>query len=338
VVVTGGAGFIGSHFTRRLLAQRPDLDVTVLDKLTYAGNLANLTDLAGNQRYHFIEGDIADSQLVDDLAGTSDAFVNFAAESHVDRSIEAAVAFAETGVVGTTTLLEAARRHGHKLFLQVGTDEVYGNRPSGSSEEQDPLRPRSPYSAAKAGADLMVLAYRDTYGLPVVVTRSSNNFGPFQYPEKIVSLFITNALDGQPLPIYGDGLQVRDWIYVEDNCAAIEQALFRGVEGTVYNIGGGHELTNLDLTRAILDEVGQPLSLMQLVEDRAGHDRRYSAETSRIRRLGWAPRHKFRDALRETVAWYRDNRTWWEPLKSGAYREYYERQYAQRLAAARPAE
>jgi dTDP-glucose 4,6-dehydratase len=330
IVVTGGAGFIGSNFTRWMLERHPDMRVTVLDKLTYAGNLANLADLEKNTRLRFVNGDIADASEVDELASKADAIVNFAAESHVDRSIEAPDDFIQTDIVGTHVLLEAARRHAHRFYLQISTDEVYGNVPIGSSTEEAPLAPRSPYAASKAGADLMVLAYATTYGLPVAITRSSNNFGPYQYPEKIIPLFVTNALRGEPLPLYGDGLQVRDWLYVADNCAAIETVLLRGVAGEIYNVGGGNELSNLELTRAILAEVGQPADLIRLVEDRPGHDRRYAVDSSKIRA------HAFPEALAATVAWYRDNVDWWEPLKTGAYLDYYRRQYADRLAAGVP--
>jgi dTDP-glucose 4,6-dehydratase len=333
ILVTGGAGFIGSNFVRWMLQRHPELELTVVDKLTYAGNLANLADLQDDPRLRFVKGDIADANLVQDLASKAEAIVNFAAESHVDRSIESAQAFIETDVVGTHVLLEAARQFAHRLYLQISTDEVYGDVPEGSSTERAPLMPRSPYAASKAGADLLVLAYAATYGLPVAITRSSNNFGPYQYPEKIIPLFVTNALNGEPLPIYGDGMQVRDWLYVTDNCAAIEMVLGHGTPGEVYNIGGGNELTNLELTRAILDEVGQPPDLIRLVADRPGHDRRYSVDSSKVRALGWQPEHQFSTALAETVAWYRENTEWWEPLKGGEYLEYYRRQYADRLAS-----
>jgi dTDP-glucose 4,6-dehydratase len=338
IIVTGGAGFIGSNFTRWMLARHPDLYVTVLDKLTYAGNLSNLADVERDARYRFVLGDIGDASLVEGLAAEVDAIVNFAAESHVDRSIEAAADFIQTDIVGTHVLLEAARRSGHQLFLQVSTDEVYGHVESGSSTEESPLAPRSPYAASKAGADLLVLAHATTHGLPVAITRSSNNFGPYQYPEKVIPLFVTNALEGEPLPLYGDGLQVRDWLYVTDNCAAIEAVLLQGEASGIYNVGGGNEMTNLDLTRTILREVGRPESLVRLVTDRPGHDRRYSVDTTRIRALGWRPEHSFADALSATVAWYRDNEAWWRPLKSGEYLAYYRRQYEDRLATSRALE
>jgi dTDP-glucose 4,6-dehydratase len=333
LLVTGGAGFIGSNFARRVLARHEDAEVTVLDKLTYAGNLANLDDLTADPRFRFVRGDIADAAAVDPLAAEVDAIVNFAAESHVDRSIEAPDAFIRTDVYGTFVLLEAARRHGHQRYLQVSTDEVYGHVPSGSSTEADALHPRSPYSASKAAGDMLVLAYHATYGVPGTITRASNNFGPFQHPEKVIPLFVTNAIDGEPLPLYGDGLQVRDWLYVDDHCGAIELVLSDGAAGEIYNVGGGNELTNLELTRRILGLLDRPMSLVRSVEDRAGHDRRYSVDCTKLTALGWMPAHSFADALAATVAWYREHEAWWRPLKSGEYLAYYRRQYADRLAA-----
>lgn len=333
LLVTGGAGFIGSAFTRRVLARHPDVSVTVLDKLTYAGNRANLADVESNPRFTFVQGDIADADLVGRLASEVDAIVNFAAESHVDRSIEEPDAFIRTDVYGTFVLLEAARRNGHQRYLQISTDEVYGHVPEGSSAENDPLHPRSPYSASKAGGDLLVGAYHTTYGIPTLLTRASNNFGPYQYPEKIIPLFVTNAIDDEPLPLYGDGLQIRDWLYVDDHCDALEAVLAYGAPGSTYNIGGGNELTNLELTRRVLELMDKPMSLVRSVPDRAGHDRRYSVDTHRIRSLGWEPAHTFEQAIFDTVAWYRDHEAWWRPLKSGEYREYYERQYGDRLSA-----
>ena len=333
LLVTGGAGFIGSAFVRRVLDRHPDVSIVVLDKLTYAGNRANLADVESSPRFTFVEGDIADAELVDRLAAEADAIVNFAAESHVDRSIEEPDAFIRTDVYGTFVLLEAARRHEHARYLQISTDEVYGNVPTGSSTEADALKPRSPYSASKAGGDLLVGAYFATYGLPTLLTRASNNFGPYQYPEKIIPLFITNAIDDEPLPLYGDGLQVRDWLYVDDHCDALERVLEAGTPGETYNVGGGNELTNIDLTRTVLELLGKPMTLVRRVEDRAGHDRRYSVDCSKLRALGWEPSHSFTDALRATVDWYRSREDWWRPLKSGEYREYYARQYAARLEA-----
>jgi dTDP-glucose 4,6-dehydratase len=333
LLVTGGAGFIGSNFVRRVLGRHPDMRVTVLDKLTYAGNRANLADVEADPRFSFVEGDIADAGLVDRLAADVDAIVNFAAESHVDRSITEPDAFIRTDVVGTFVLLEAARRHGHARYLQVSTDEVYGNVPDGSSTEADALRPRSPYSASKSGGDLLVGAYFTTYGLPTLVTRASNNFGPYQYPEKVIPLFITNAIDDEPLPLYGDGKQIRDWLYVDDHCDALETVLGLGEPGETYNVGGGNELANLELTRTILEMLDKPMTLVRRVEDRPGHDRRYSVDCSKLRALGWTPSRSFDAALRETVEWYRQHTDWWRPLKSGEYREYYARQYGNRLQA-----
>ena len=333
LLVTGGAGFIGSAFTRRVLDRHPDVRVTVLDKLTYAGNRANLADVEADPRFTFVQGDIADADLVGRLAPDVEAIVNFAAESHVDRSIEEPDAFIRTDVYGTFVLLEAARRNEHARYLQISTDEVYGHVPDGSSTEADPLHPRSPYSASKAGCDLLVGAYHTTYGVPTLLTRASNNFGPYQYPEKIIPLFVTNAIDDEPLPLYGDGLQIRDWLYVDDHCDALEAVLTHGAPGSTYNIGGGNELTNLELTRRVLELMDKPMSLVRSVPDRAGHDRRYSVDTRRIRGLGWEPAHTFEEAIRDTVAWYRDHEAWWRPLKSGEYREYYERQYGDRLSA-----
>jgi dTDP-glucose 4,6-dehydratase len=315
------------------LNRHPAMRITALDKLTYAGNRANLHDVERDSRFTFVEGDIADDELVDRLAADVDAIVNFAAESHVDRSIEEPDAFIRTDVYGTFVLLEAARRHGHARYLQISTDEVYGNVPEGSSTEADPLKPRSPYSASKSGGDLLVGAYFTTYGLPTLLTRASNNFGPYQYPEKVIPLFITNAIDDEPLPMYGDGQQIRDWLYVDDHCDALETVMARGEPGETYNVGGGNELTNLDLTRTILELLGKPMTLVRRVEDRPGHDRRYSVDCSKLRALGWTPSHSFDDALRETVAWYRTREDWWRPLKSGEYRDYYVRQYGNRLQA-----
>jgi dTDP-glucose 4,6-dehydratase len=333
LLVTGGAGFIGSNFVRRMLQTDAAASVTVLDKLTYAGNRANLADLEADERFRFVQGDIADAALVNDLAATVDAIVNFAAESHVDRSIEAPDAFIQTDVYGTFVLLEAARHYGHARYLQISTDEVYGNVPEGSSGEEDPLRPRSPYAASKGAGDLLVRAYHTTYTVPAMITRASNNFGPFQYPEKIIPLFVTNAIDDKPLPLYGDGQQVRDWLYVKDHCDAIALVLEHGQPGEVYNVGGDNELRNLELTRMILELLGKPMSLVRRVSDRPGHDRRYSLDCAKLHDLGWRPAHAFADALAETVDWYLQHEDWWRPLKSGEYLDYYRRQYADRLAA-----
>ena len=338
LLVTGGAGFIGSTFVRRMLARHADLSVTVLDKLTYAGNLANLAEVEAEARYRFVRGDIADPDMVDSVAADAEVTVNFAAESHVDRSIEEPDAFIQTDVYGTFVLLEAARRHGHARYLQVSTDEVYGDVATGSSTEGDPLQPRSPYSASKASGDLLVRAYHTTYGLPAMVSRASNNFGPYQYPEKLIPLFVTNAIDDLSLPMYGDGQQIRDWLYVEDHCDAIELLLMRGLPGEVYNVGAGNEMTNADVTAMILKLLDKPTSLVRRVLDRPGHDRRYSVDSSRIRQLGWRPMHEFVDALAATVDWYLRREDWWRPLKSGEYLDYYRRQYGTRLEASTAAE
>ena len=330
LLVTGGAGFIGSNFVRHVLREHPDDRIVNLDKLTYAGNPANLADVERDPRYTFVQGDVCDGTLVRDVLGGVDAVVNFAAETHVDRSLVEPDAFLRTDVFGVFTLLEAVRELRTPRCLHVSTDEVYGSVPHGSSTEQDPLRPSNPYSASKASADLLALSYARTHGVPVVITRSSNNFGPHQYPEKVVPLFITNALDDQPLPLYGDGRNVRDWLHVLDNCAAIDLVLRRGRDGEVYNIGGGHEVENVVLTREILRLTGKPETLIRRVTDRPGHDRRYSVDSTKITKLGWVPRHPFAAALDTTVRWYRDHEAWWRPLKSGEFRSWYERQYANR--------
>ncbi|MHB1133834.1 MAG: dTDP-glucose 4,6-dehydratase [Chloroflexota bacterium] len=331
VLVTGGAGFIGSEFVRYCLAQHPDYRVVVLDKLTYAGNLDNLLPVAQNPRYLFVQGDIGDAKLVAPLVAEADAIVNFAAETHVDRSLLDPGSFINTDVYGVHVLLEALRGAGGKArFLQVSTDEVYGSVAEGSSVESDQLWPRSPYSASKAGGELMAQAYFETYGLHVVITRGSNTYGPYQYPEKVIPLFVTNALENQPLPLYGDGLNVRDWLYVTDHCAAIDLVLHEGHAGEAYNVGGGNERTNLFVTETILDMLGKPQSLIKHVADRPGHDRRYSLNCDKVMRLGWQPRHDFLAALRETVDWYANNDWWWRKLRSGEYLDYYRQNYAHR--------
>jgi len=330
LLVTGGSGFIGSNFVRHVLATHPDDRVVNLDKLTYAGNPANLADIERDPRYAFVQGDVCDAKVVREAARGVDAIVNFAAESHVDRSLSEPDAFLRTDVFGVFTLLEAVKELKIPRLLHISTDEVYGSVARGSSREIDPLRPSNPYSASKAGGDLLALAYWQTHRLPVLITRSSNNFGPSQYPEKVIPLFVTNALDDQLLPLYGDGKNVRDWLYVLDNCAAIDLVLRKGGEGEVYNIGGGHEVENVVLTRQILQLTGKPESLIKPVKDRPGHDRRYSLDSKKVRQLGWTPRHRFPDALATTVAWYREHETWWRPLKSGEFRAYYEKQYGHR--------
>ena len=325
VLVTGGCGFIGSHFVKRLVSGGDE--VVVLDKLTYSGNPANLEGVD----CELVEGDIADPAAVARAGGGCRAVVNFAAESHVDRSILEAGDFIRTDVYGTHVLLEWARASGAR-FLQVSTDEVYGDVPMGvSSQEDDPLRPSSPYSASKAGGDLQVLAYVRTYGVNASITRGANTYGPNQYPEKLVSLFVTNALDGHPLPVYGDGRQRREWLHAEDHCSAIELVLREGKPGAVYNVGG-EERENLAVIDRIVKLTGASPALVRHVEDRPGHDRRYSVDTTRLRALGWEPRRELESGLAETVSWYRDNRAWWEPIKSGEYLDFYKRQYASRLA------
>ncbi len=330
-LVTGGAGFIGSNFIHYLLRKYPDCEVINLDKLTYAGNLNNLKDVADRPNYRFVKGDICDERVVDEVMSGVDIVVNFAAESHVDRSIGAPGDFIRTDVIGVYVLLEVAKRHGVKKFVQISTDEVYGSIEKGSFKETDPLMPSSPYSASKAGGDRLAYSYHVTYGMPVVITRCSNNFGPYQYPEKLIPLFITNALDDKELPIYGDGLNVRDWIYVEDHCNAIDVVMREGKDGEVYNIGAGNEKTNLEITEYILDRLGKPRSLMVFVKDRPGHDRRYSLDWGKLRALGWQPAHSFEEAMDFTINWYRENRWWWEPLKSGEYLEFYRKHYQRDL-------
>jgi len=332
LLVTGGAGFIGSNFVRYMLAKYPDYSIVVLDKLTYAGNLANLADVEHDygDRYSFVKGDIADAVVVDEAMRGCDYVLNFAAESHVDRSIEQPGQFIMTDVYGTFVLLEAARKFGIERFVQVSTDEVYGHVAEGSSKETDRFETRSPYSASKAGGELMVHAYFVTYGVPVIITRGSNNFGPYQYPEKLIPLHITNALDDIPLPVYGDGMQIRDWIYVLDHCSGIDIALHKGTLGESYNVGGGNERTNITIVNKVLELTEKPKELITYVKDRAGHDRRYSLDTSKIRELGWEPAYSFESALRQTVEWYMRNESWWRTLKSGEFQEYYQRQYTQR--------
>jgi dTDP-glucose 4,6-dehydratase len=325
VLVTGGAGFIGSHFAKRLDAGGDE--VVVLDKLTYSGNKANLE----GANVELVVGDICDAEAVAEAGAGCDAVVNFAAETHVDRSILGAAEFIETDVHGTYVLLGWARDAGVRL-VQVSTDEVYGDIPEGQrSVEADPLRPSSPYAASKAGGDLQVLAAVRTFGVDACITRAANTYGPNQYPEKIIPLFVTNALDGEALPVYGDGRQRREWLHAEDHCAAVELVLREGKRGEVYNVGG-EELENLEVTHRILELTEAGEDLIRHVDDRAGHDRRYSLDDSKVRGLGWSPQHAFAETgLAETVAWYRDNRAWWEPIKSGEYRRYYEQQYGARL-------
>lgn len=330
VLVTGAAGFIGNGFVRLLLRERPDWEVIALDALTYAGNLENLADCADHARFRFVRADICDAEALSPLfAEGLGAVVNFAAESHVDRSILGAQDFVRTNVVGVQVLLDLARMHEVKRFVQVSTDEVYGSLgPTGLFREDTPLAPSSPYSASKTGGDLLVQAYMHTFGLPALITRCSNNYGPHQFPEKLIPLFVTNLLEGKKVPLYGDGLNVRDWIHVDDHCEAILAVLERGACGRVYNIGGECELPNIEIARRILGELGFDESMIQYVKDRPGHDRRYAMDISRIRsELGWSPRIDFAQGLSETVAWYRDNPGWWGRIKSGEYRDFYEKQY-----------
>lgn len=318
LLVTGGAGFIGSNFIRYVLGKYPDYSIVNLDKLTYAGNLENLTDVEDDPRYSFVKGDICDENLVDELAKKVDAIINFAAESHVDRSIDEPKSFILTNVLGTQNILEAVKNNKVARFLQISTDEVYGSIDVGSSKETDPLQPNSPYAASKAAADLVCRAYSKTYGVPVVITRSSNNFGPYQYPEKLISLLTTNAIDGRPLPVYGDGLNVRDWIYVLDNCEGIDAVLHKGINGEIYNIGGGNEVANIEIARQIVTNLGVPDTQITFVDDRLGHDRRYSLDSGKAGTLGWTPRHSFKEALAETINWYKGNETWWRELSRGS--------------------
>jgi len=330
VLVTGGAGFIGSNFARLLAHDRPGWEIVVLDKLTYAGNPANVSDLRTLDRFSFVQGDICDKTLIADLIPRCDAVVNFAAETHVDRSLAGADDFVHTDILGTMTMLEVVRRHPEIRYVQISTDEVYGSIPAGSASEESPLNPGNPYSASKAGADLLVLSYHQSFGLNVAITRSSNNFGPYQYPEKVMPLFLTNLLEGKPVPLYGDGLNVRDWLFVGDNCRAILLVLEKGVAGEIYNIGAGNELPNIQVTHMILEAVGASTDMIRYVEDRPGHDRRYSLCWDKVAALGWTPQVDFAAQLRATAEWYRDHRAWWEPLKSGEFKEYYRRMYEQR--------
>jgi dTDP-glucose 4,6-dehydratase len=330
ILVTGGAGFIGSNYCRLVLREHPNDEVVNLDKLTYAGNLENLTDVADDPRYSFVKGDICDEETVEGAMGGVDAVVNFAAETHVDRSIQHAGDFIDTDVKGLYVLLEAARKRGVDRFVHVSTDEVYGSIESGSFKEDDPLNPSSPYSASKAGGELMSRAYGHTFEYEILITRGSNTYGPYQYPEKVVPLFITNALEDVELPLYGDGMNVRDWLYVEGHCAGIDMVLREGALGEVYNVGADQERANLDLTRQILKLVGKGEELIKHVKDRPGHDRRYSIDSSKLRALGWQPQVGFEDGIARTVAWYRENEQWWRRLKDGSYREYYRQMYAGR--------
>jgi dTDP-glucose 4,6-dehydratase len=333
VLVTGGAGFIGSNFVRYALAAHPDWRVTTLDKLTYAGRMENLHDVIDDPRHAFVKGDIADAAVSGPLVERAEIVVHFAAETHVDRSILAAGDFIRTDVEGTFVLLEAARRAtGLRRFVQISTDEVYGSVPTGSSRETDELKPRNPYAASKAGADRLAYSYWATYGLPIIITRASNNYGPYQFPEKVIPLFVTNAIDDIPVPLYGDGRNVRDWLHVIDHCRALDLLIDIAENGEVYNVGGGNDVMNVDLTRRILSTLGKPETLIKPVADRPGHDRRYSLDTSKLRGLGWAPQAVFEEGLRETVSWYREHEWWWRPIKERdpAFKAYYQTQYQHR--------
>ncbi len=332
LMVTGGAGFIGSNFVRYMLQKYPDYRIVVYDKLTYAGNLENLKDVARDfgARYAFVQGDICDAGKVETTVQEHqvDTIVNFAAATHVDRSLMEPDEFIRTDVFGTHVLLEAAKKFGLERYHQVSTDEVYGEVLEGRSKESDPLHTRSPYSASKAGGDMLCIAYYTSFGVPATITRGSNNIGPYQYPEKVVPLFVTNAIDDQPLPLYGDGTQMRDYQYVLDHCEGIDLVLHKGEVGEVYNLGTGEETRNIDMAHAILDILGKPVSLIQPVKDRPGHDRRYALDVSKIRALGWEPAHNFQEGIEHTVRWYVENEWWWRPIKSGEhYQAYYQRQY-----------
>ncbi len=318
ILITGGAGFIGSNFIHYMMAKYPDYKIINMDKLTYAGNLENLKDIENSKNYEFVKGDIADNSIVKSIFGSNkiNAIVNFAAESHVDRSIEEPGVFIQTDVYGTFVLLEAARANKCDLFLQISTDEVYGSIEDGSFKEGDPLLPNSPYSASKAGAEMIVRSFFKTYETPVIITRTSNNFGPYQYPEKLIPLFVTNLIDDIKVPLYGDGMNIRDWIYVDDNCNALDLILHNGQIGEIYNIGAGNEKPNVWLTKKLIELLGKTEEMIKPVEDRLGHDRRYSVDCSKIKdELGWDTEYDFEEALEKTVSWYRTNEDWWRPLK-----------------------
>lgn len=331
ILITGGAGFIGSNYIRHALVSHPDWEIWNLDKLTYAGNLANLKDIETDSRYHFVKGDIADPKVVNEVMGNGiNTIINFAAESHVDRSIKGSQEFLVTGVLGVQTLLDAARAREVELFYQVSTDEVYGDVEAGQfSKETDSLRPSSPYSAAKAAGDLLALAYARTHQLPVVISRCTNNYGPYQYPEKILPLFVTNIIEGKKVPVYGDGMQIRDWLHVDDHCRGIDIILEKGSRGDVYNIGANHqpEHPNIEVTKIILNELGFGEEMIEHVTDRPGHDRRYAVDTNKIESLGWKAEVPFEQGIRKTVQWYVNHPEWWRPIKTGEFRKYYDQQY-----------
>jgi len=331
-LITGAAGFIGCNFVKYLFRNYTDISVTVLDKLTYSGNKDNLAEFEGKANYKFVQADIADTSTAKRLVSEADIIVNFAAETHVDRSILGSEDLIRSNIYGVHVLLNAARESGVECFLQISTDEVYGSVEEGSSVEADILYPRNPYSASKAGADHLALSFFNTYDLPVKITRSSNNYGPFQYPEKLIPFFLTNALEDKPLPLYGDGLNVRDWLYVEDNCAGIATVINKGTAGEIYNIGGGNEIANIEITKNVLALLGKPETLITYVKDRPGHDRRYSLDTEKLMKLGWKPQADFAASLEKTVKWYLDNRSWWEAikLKNKEYKEFMDKYYKDR--------
>jgi dTDP-glucose 4,6-dehydratase len=331
-LITGGAGFIGCNFVKYLLKNHEDVHVTVFDKLTYSGNEANLSEFKGRPNYRFVQGDIADMNAAKRLVSETDIVVNFAAETHVDRSILGSEDLVRTNLYGVYVLLNAAKEAGIECYVQISTDEVYGSVETGSSVETDILDPRNPYSATKAGADHLALSFCHTYGLPVKITRSSNNYGPYQYPEKLIPFFVTNALENKPLPLYGDGLNVRDWLYVEDNCSGIDTVINKGAAGEIYNIGGGNEIANIEITKSILALLARPESLVTFVKDRPGHDRRYSLDSSKLMKLGWKPQADFDAAIKKTVQWYLDNRPWWESIKrkSTEYKDFMSKYYKDR--------
>ncbi|KKD54112.1 dTDP-glucose 4,6-dehydratase [Paenibacillus polymyxa] len=334
LLVTGGAGFIGSNFVLYMLKQHPDYEIVNVDALTYAGNLENLKSIEDHPKHSFVKADITDAQVMDQLMQQGiDVVVNFAAESHVDRSILEPEVFVKTNVLGTQVLLDAAKKYNVTKFVQVSTDEVYGSLgETGLFTEETPLQPNSPYSASKAGGDLLVRAYHETFGLPVNITRCSNNYGPYQFPEKLIPLMISRALSDQQLPVYGDGLNIRDWLYVEDHCSAIDLVIHQGKLGEVYNIGGNNERTNVHIVKTVLEELGKPESLISYVQDRPGHDRRYGIDpTKTMNELGWKPKHSFETGIKETIRWYLDNEEWWTRIQSGEYQQYYTKQYGSRL-------
>ncbi|AET57596.1 dtdp-d-glucose 4,6-dehydratase, rfbb [Paenibacillus terrae HPL-003] len=337
LLVTGGAGFIGSNFVLYMLKQYPDYEIVNIDALTYAGNLENLKSIENHPKHTFVKADITDAQAIDQLMQQGiDVVVNFAAESHVDRSILEPEVFVKTNVFGTQVLLDAAKKYNVTKFVQVSTDEVYGSLgETGLFTEETPLQPNSPYSASKAGGDLLVRAYHETFGLPVNITRCSNNYGPYQFPEKLIPLMISRALSDQQLPVYGDGLNIRDWLYVEDHCSAIDLVIHQGKLGEVYNIGGNNERTNVHIVKTVLEELGKPESLISYVQDRPGHDRRYGIDpTKTMNELGWKPKHSFETGIKETIRWYLDNKEWWTRIQTGEYQQYYAKQYGSRLGDA----